>query len=71
MADLRHAFGRRLPAAGVSFEDRQGLPGQRSTRVTTDHGGAELRNWRNAANVGKMSRSERSAPDGMPCDELK
>jgi hypothetical protein len=55
-----------LPAAGVSFEDRQGLPGQRSTRVTTDYGGAELRNWRNAANVGKKSRSERSAPDGMP-----
>jgi hypothetical protein len=50
----------------VSFEDRQGLPGQRLMWVTTDYGGAELRNWRNAANVGKKSRSERSAPDGMP-----
>ena len=49
--DLRHAFGRRLPAAGVSFEDRQGLPGQRLMWVTTDYGGAELRNLPNAANV--------------------
>ena len=28
--DLKHTFGRRLRAAGVSFEDRQDLLGHRS-----------------------------------------
>lgn len=30
--DLKHTFGRRLRAAGVSFEDRQDLLGHRSGR---------------------------------------
>ncbi len=30
--DLRHTYGRRLQAAGVSFEDRQDLLGHRSGR---------------------------------------
>jgi integrase len=34
--DLRHTFGRRLRAAGVSFECRQDLLGHKSTRIT-DH----------------------------------
>jgi integrase len=40
--DLKHTFGRRLRAAGVSFEDRQDLLGHCSTRVTTHYSGAEL-----------------------------
>jgi hypothetical protein len=31
--DLKHTFGRRLRAAGVSFEDRQDLLGHRSGRI--------------------------------------
>ncbi len=33
--DLKHTMGRRLRAAGVSFEDRQDLLGHRSGRITT------------------------------------
>jgi integrase len=40
--DLKHTFGRRLRAAGVSFEDRQDLLGHRSNRVTTHYSSAEL-----------------------------
>ena len=42
--DLKHTFGRRLRAAGVSFEDRQDLLGHRSGRITTHYSAAELRN---------------------------
>ena len=31
---LKHTFGRRLRAAGASFEDRQDLLGHRSHRIT-------------------------------------
>ena len=40
--DLKHTYGRRLRAAGVSFEDRQDLLGHRSGRVTTHYSVAEL-----------------------------
>jgi integrase len=40
--DLKHTFGRRLRAAGVSFEDRQHLLGHRSGRITTHYSAAEL-----------------------------
>jgi integrase len=40
--DLKHTFGRRLRAAGVSFEDRQDLLGHRSSRVTTLYSGSVL-----------------------------
>ena len=40
--DLKHTFGRRLRAAGVSFEDRQDLLGHRSARMTTHYSAAEL-----------------------------
>lgn len=40
--DLKHTIGRRLRAAGVSFEDRQDLLGHRSGRVTTHYSAAEL-----------------------------
>jgi hypothetical protein len=42
--DLKHAFGRRLRAAGVSFEDRQDLLGHKSGRITTHYSAAELAN---------------------------
>jgi hypothetical protein len=38
----RHTFGRRLRAAGVSFEDRQDLLGHRAGRITTHYSAAEL-----------------------------
>lgn len=40
--DLKHTFGRRLRAAGVSFEDRQDLLGHRSSRITTHYSQVEL-----------------------------
>ena len=40
--DLKHTFGRRLRAAGVSLEDRQDLLGHRSGRITTHYSAAEL-----------------------------
>jgi integrase len=42
--DLRHTFGRRLRAAGVSLEDRQDLLGHKSGRITTHYSSAEIRN---------------------------
>lgn len=48
--DLKHTFGRRLRAAGVSFEDRQDLLGHKSGRITTHYSAAELDNLIKAAN---------------------
>jgi integrase len=48
--DLKHTFGRRLRAAGVSFEDRQDLLGHKSGRITTHYSRAELSNLLDAAN---------------------
>lgn len=48
--DLKHTFGRRLRAAGVSFEDRQDLLGHRSGRITTHYSAAELSKLIEAAN---------------------
>ena len=48
--DLKHTFGRRLRAAGVSFEDRQDLLGHRSGRITTHYSAAELSRLIGAAN---------------------
>jgi integrase len=42
--DMKHTFGRRLRAAGVSFEDRQDLLGHKSGRITTHYSAAELAN---------------------------
>ncbi len=39
--DLKHTLGRRLRAAGVSFEDRQDLLGHRSGWVTTHYSAVE------------------------------
>jgi integrase len=47
--DLKHTFGRRLRAAGVSFEDRQDLLGHKAGRITTHYSAAELQNLMDAA----------------------
>jgi integrase len=49
--DLKHTFGRRLRAAGVSFEDRQDLLGRRSGRITTHYSAAELGKLLEVANL--------------------
>jgi len=56
--DLGHTFGRWLRAAGVSFEDRQGLLGHRSGWITSHYSAAELSSLLEAANkvVGQGSR---------------
>lgn len=48
--DLKHTYGRRLRAAGVSFEDRQDLLGHKSSRMTTHYSAAELEQLLTAAN---------------------
>ncbi len=57
--DLKHTFGRRLRAAGVSFEDRQDLLGHRSSRITTHYSAAELANLIAAAE--KVSEASTTA----------
>jgi integrase len=54
--DLKHTFGRRLRAAGVSFEDRQDLLGHKSARITTHYSVAEIGNLIAAANRVVRSR---------------
>ncbi len=49
--DLKHTFGRRIRAAGVSFEDRQDLLGHRSGRMTTHYSAAELTKLIDATNA--------------------
>ncbi len=40
--DLKHTYGRRLRAAGVSLEDRQDLLGHKSGKITTEYSAPEL-----------------------------
>ncbi len=56
--DLRHTFGRRLRAAGVSFEDRQDLLGHKSSRITTHYSMPELESLLASVNAicGEKSR---------------
>ena len=42
--DLKHTFGRRLRAAGVSFQNRQDLLGHKNGRITTHYSRAEPAN---------------------------
>ena len=58
--DLKHTFGRRLRAAGVSFEDRQDLLGHKSGRITTHYSAAELHNLIEAANRVSDENSRKS-----------
>jgi len=48
--DLRHTFGRRLRAAGVSLEDREDLLGHKSGRMTTHYSAVEVKRLMEAAN---------------------
>jgi hypothetical protein len=57
--DLKHTFGRRLRAAGVSFEDRQDLLGHKSRRMTTHYSEAELANLIAAAERACSSKSHK------------
>ena len=58
--DLKHTFGRRLRAAGVSFEDRQDLLGHRSGRITTHYSQAELTSLIEAAETVCDTESRKS-----------
>jgi integrase len=58
--DLKHTFGRRLRAAGVSFEDRQDLLGHRSGRITTHYSQAELTSLIDAAEKVCATESRKS-----------
>jgi len=58
--DLKHTFGRRLRAAGVSFEDRQDLLGHRSGRITTHYSQAELTSLIEAAEKVCATESRKS-----------
>jgi len=58
--DLKHTFGRRLRAAGVSFEDRQDLLGHKSGRITTHYSAAEIKGLIEATN--KVDDLKRSTP---------
>ena len=60
--DLKHTFGRRLRAAGVSFEDRQDLLGHKSTRITTHYSGAELASLIEAAEKVCDDQNDRKTP---------
>ncbi len=58
--DLKHTFGRRPRAAGVSFEDRQDLLGHRSGRITTHYSAPELERLMEASN--KVCEMDRRRP---------
>ena len=60
--DLNHTFGRRLRAAGVSFEDRQDLLGHKSERITTHYSAAEISNLTKAANMVCKSDQNTNSP---------
>lgn len=59
--DLKHTFGRRLRAAGVSFEDRQDLLGHRSGKITTHYSAPELESLITAADK-VCSQDSRKSP---------
>jgi integrase len=59
--DLKHTFGRRLRAAGVSFEDTQILLGHKSNRITDHYSSPEI--WRLIEAAEKTtSRDSRKSP---------
>jgi integrase len=67
--DLKHTFGRRLRAAGVSYEDRQDLLGHRSGRITTHYSAAEIHNLIDAANL--VCDRQKKQSSGTVADQAK
>jgi integrase len=61
--DLKHTFGRRLRAAGVSFEDRQVLLGHKNGSVTTHYSAPDVANLIAASN--RIAATERRKIDAM------
>ena len=58
--DLKHSFGRRLRAAGVTEEDRKALLGHKNGSITSHYSAAELDQLIDAAN--KVSVTDSRAP---------
>lgn len=58
--DLKHTFGRRLRAAGVTEEDRKALLGHKNGSVTSHYSGAELGQLIEAAN--RVSATDSRGP---------
>ena len=58
--DLKHTFGRRQRAAGVTEEDRKALPGHKNGSITSHYSGAELGHLIEAAN--KVSATDSRGP---------
>jgi integrase len=58
--DLKHSFGRRLRAAGVTEEDRKALLGHKNGSITSHYSGAELGHLIEAAN--KVSATDSRGP---------
>jgi integrase len=59
--DLKHTFGQRLRAAGVTFEDRQVLLGHKNDSVTTHYSAPDIANLIEAAN--RITASDRRKID--------
>ena len=58
--DLKHTFGRRQRAAGVTEEDRKALLGHKNGSITSHYSGAELGHLIEAAN--KVSATDSRGP---------
>lgn len=58
--DLKHTFGRRLRAAGITEEDRKALLGHKNGSITSHYSAAELDQLIDAAN--KVSATDSRAP---------
>lgn len=58
--DLKHTFGRRLRAAGVTEEDRRALLGHKNGSITSHYSAAELGKLIDEAN--KISATDSSGP---------
>jgi hypothetical protein len=57
---LKHTFGYRLRAAGVSFEDRQDLLGHKSQRITSHYSAPDIDRLLSAAEKVVNMRQEPS-----------
>jgi integrase len=58
--DLKHTFGRRLRAAGVTEEDRKALLGHKQASISSHYSAAELDQLIAAAN--KVSATDSRGP---------